>query len=193
MDWKELFLVRYRILYDFWLTVIWEEVPPEMLRQRPDPKVNSIIWNLWHMARVEDAALNRFIADRPQVLDDGGWMQKMAVPLRHNGFGMTLAEVDVLSRQIDLEALRGYMDAVQQRTLEIVETLKLENLGDTLSRARAEKIVIEEGLAGPRGAGLAENYTGWSKAQFLMNHGLTHAYHHIGEINVISSLLGLPS
>jgi uncharacterized damage-inducible protein DinB len=193
MEWKELFLVRYRVLYDFWLTVIWEEVPQDLLRQRPDPKVNSIVWNLWHMARVEDAALNRFIADRPQVLDDGGWMEKIAVPLRHNGFEMTLAEVDVLSRQINLDALQGYASAVQQRTLEIVETLQIESLGDTLSQARVEQIIIKEGLAGPRAQGLVENYTGWSKAQFLMNHGLTHSYHHIGEINVISSLLGLPS
>ena len=55
------------------------------------------------------------------------------------------------------------------------------------------KLLIGEGLAGPRAEGLVENYTGWSKAQCLMNHGLTHSYHHVGEMNVISSLMGLGS
>lgn len=165
----------------------------DLIRQRPHPSVNSIAWTMWHLTRVEDAALNRFIADRPQVLDDGGWMEKMGVPLRHNGFEMTKTEVDALSQQVDLSALRGYSDAVRARTLEIVENLDPESLAETVTRERLELVLLEEGLSGPRAEGLVDGYTGWSKAVFLMNHGLTHAYHHVGEINVISSLLGLES
>jgi len=187
----DLFLVRYNVLYDFWLKIIWEEVPSGLMRKRPHPRVNSLAWNLWHAARVEDSALNRFIADRPQVLDSGGWLDKMNIPLRHNGFAMTLDEVEEFSQQIDLEALHGYSQAVREGTLEIVATLKLPELEETLTRQRVELVLVTEGLAGPRAEGLVENYTGWSKAQCLMNHGLTHHYHHVGEMNVISSLLGL--
>ena len=191
MEWKELFLVRYRVLYDFWLGGIWEDIPEDLLRQRPHQRVNSLAWNLWHVARAEDSSLNRFIADRPQVLDDGGWMDKMNIPLRHNGYAMTLDEVDQLSQQADLPALREYSQAVNARTLEIVSGLDLNTLEETLSSERADMILIQEGLGGPRSEGLAENYTGWSKIQFLMNHGLTHAFHHVGEMNVIVSLLGI--
>jgi len=191
MDWTELFLVRYRVLYDFWLGSIWEEVPDELIRQRPHARVNSLAWNLWHVARVEDSALNRFVTDQTQVLDDGGWMEKMALPWRHNGFAMTLAEVDQLSQQIDLQGLRAYSNAVRERTMEIVPGLDLATLEDTLMREHVEFVLIQEGLAGPRAEGLVDNYTGWSKAQCLMNLGLTHAYHHVGEMNVLCSLLGL--
>ncbi len=193
MEWIELFLVRYRVLYDFWLGVIWEEVPETMMRQRPHPRVNSIAWNLWHIARVEDSALNRFVSDRNQVLDDGGWMEKMALPLRHNGFAMTFEEVDQLSQQVDLRALRAYANAVRVRTMEIVSGLELHALDEKLSREYVENILIQEGLAGPRAEGLVENYTGWTKAQCLMNLGLTHSFHHVGEMNVLASLLGLDS
>ena len=186
-----LFFVRYHVLYDFWLEVVWEDVPDDLLRQRPHPRVNSIAWNLWHVARVEDSALNRFVADNPQVLDAGGWLDKMGIPLRHNGFAMTLDEVDALSQQIDLKALRGYMAALRKSTQEIVANLDLAALDETLTRERVTQVLVNEGLAGPRAEGLVDNYTGWSKSQCLMNLGLTHAYHHVGEINVICSLLGL--
>ncbi|HAY83670.1 MAG TPA: hypothetical protein DCY42_01745, partial [Chloroflexi bacterium] len=100
MNALDLFFVRYKVLYDFWLHVVWEDVPEDLIRQRPHPRVNSLAWNLWHVARVEDFALNRFIADQPQVLDRGDWQEQMGIPLRHNGFAMTLEEVDQLSQQI---------------------------------------------------------------------------------------------
>ena len=191
MNALDLFFVRYKVLYDFWLHVVWQDVPEDLIRQRPHPRVNSLAWNLWHVARVEDSALNRFIADQPQVLDRGDWQEQMGIPLRHNGFAMTLEEVDQLSQQIDLKALRGYSGAIRKNTLEVVSGLELADLEETLSRKRVEQVLVAEGLAGPRAEGLVENYTGWSKAQCLMNLCLTHAYHHVGEMNVISSLLGL--
>ena len=41
------------------------------MRVRPHPQLNSIAWNLWHLTRVEDTAVNCFVADLPQVLDAG--------------------------------------------------------------------------------------------------------------------------
>lgn len=187
----ELFFVRYTVLYDFWLEVIWEDVDEALIRQRPHPRVNSLAWNLWHVARVEDSAVSRFICDQPQELDAGDWMEKMNLPLRHNGFAMTLEEVDALSQQIDLPGLRGYLAAIRARTQEAAAGLDLSVLAETLTRERVTQVLVEEGLAGPRAEGLVENYTGWSKAQCLMNLCLTHSYHHVGEMNVISSLLGL--
>ena len=191
MDAMDLFLVRHNVLYDFWLEVVWKDVPEDLMRQRPDPRVNSLAWNMWHVARVEDAALNRFITDRTQVLDKGDWMEKTAYPQRHNGFAMTFDEVDELSQKINLKELRAYSYAVRTRTLEIAASLELPTLEETLTRQRVQQVVIDEGLAGPRAEGLVENYTDWSKAQCLMNLGLTHGYHHVGEMNVISSLLGM--
>jgi len=85
MEFKEMFLQRYGVLVDFYLEGNWDLVPPEKMRQRPHPRVNSIAWILWHMSRVEDAGLNRFVTDGTQVLDQGDWMKAMNLPYRHNG------------------------------------------------------------------------------------------------------------
>jgi len=191
MDFAQLFLQRYNVLYEYFLDGIWKTVPEDLMRQRPHPQVNSIAWNLWHITRVEDGSLNRFVADRSQVLDKGGWMQRMNVPWRHHGSGMNFAEVDELNQCIDLQALYDYSSAVHARTHEIINQIALVDLDAILQPERVRVIVIDEGLAHSQAADLVGWYTGWSKVKFLMNHGLTHPYQHVGEIGVIASLLGV--
>lgn len=191
MDISQLFLQRYDVLCDFFLSSVWENVPAELMRQRPHVRVNSIAWNLWHLTRAEDAGLNRFVVDRSQVLDEGQWMQRMNVPWRHHGTGMTFKEVDELNQRIDLQALRDYSSAVQGRTREIVSQLDPNSLDAVKEVEGVRAILFDEGLAGPHTEGLLENYTGWTKGKWLMLAGLTHPFQHVGEIDVIASLLGL--
>jgi hypothetical protein len=191
MNITQLFLQRYDALYEFWLAGVWTTVPDDLMRQRPHPRVNSIAWNLWHLTRVEDAGLNRFVVDRTQILDEGAWMQQMNVPWQHQGGDMTFAEVDELNQHIDLQALRAYSSAVQVRTRAIVNELDLDSLDTVMQEERLRLILFDEGLAHPRAAGLLENYLGWTRGKCLMNFGLTHPYQHVGEIGVIASLLGV--
>lgn len=191
MEVPQLFLQRYDALYQFWLDGVWQMVPDNLMRQRPHPRVNSIVWNLWHLTRVEDAGLNRFVVDRSQVLDEGSWTERLNVPWRHLGSDMTFAEVDDLSQRIDVQALREYARAVETRTREIVSQLDLDDLDAVMDEERLRMILFNEGVAHPRSAGLLENYLGWTKGKCLMNFGLTHPYQHVGEIGVIASLLGV--
>ena len=166
-------------------------VPDDLMRQRPHPQVNSIAWILWHLTRVEDAGLNRFVVDGSQVLDDGSWMEKMDLPIRHSGGDMNFAEVDDLSQRINLQALQEYSKAVQLRTREIVSQLTYDSLDSVMEEGYLRVILFDEGLASPRSAGLLQNYLGWTKGKCLMNFGMTHPYQHVGEIGVIASLLGV--
>src|SRR4051794_25366524 len=65
----------------------------EQLRARPAPAANSIIWLLWHAARIEDAAINGIVAGGPQVLECDGWGERLGVAGRQIGTGMGDAEV----------------------------------------------------------------------------------------------------
>jgi hypothetical protein len=185
-----LFLQRYDVLYNFWIADLWTSIPDALMRKRPHERVNSIAWNLWHLSRVEDAGLNRFVSDRPQVLEDG-WLEKMEIPWRHHGGGMSMPEVDELSLRINLPALHGYSDAVQARTREIVRSLAAQDLDAVMQADRLRMILVDEGLAHSDPESLLQNYLGWSKGKCLSNFGLTHPYQHIGEIGVIASLLGV--
>jgi hypothetical protein len=191
MDIAHLFLQRYDPLYNFWLEETWKNVPADWMRQRPHPRVNSIAWNVWHLTRAEDAGLNRFVTDRSQVLDEGSWMKRMNVPWRHLGSGMSLTQVDDLSQRIDLNALHDYSNAVQARTREIVSQLELDDLDAVMDADRLRMLLVDEGLAHSQADELLQNYLGWTQAKCLMSFGLTHPFQHVGEIDVIASLLGL--
>lgn len=191
MDIQQLFLERYDPLCNFWLAGIWESVPHDLMRQRPHARVNSIAWIFWHMTRVEDAGLNRFVTEGVQVLDEEPWMERMNLPWRHNGGEMTFAEVDELSRRVDLSALQAYSQAVQRRTRELVSRLSLDDLAPLMSEDHLRKVVIDEGLALRQAEAYIQNYLSWSKGKCLMNFALTHPYQHLGEIETIATLLGV--
>ena len=190
MDVLQAFLQRYDPLYTFYIGTVWNSIPENLMCQRPYPQVNSIAWNVWHLTRAEDAGLNRFVSDRPQVLDEG-WMQRLNIPWQHQGSGMTFAEVDELNQRINLQALHEYSDAVQARTREIIAQLDPASLDDTLTDEHLQRVIVDEGLAHSNPEGLIDTYRGWSKSKCLMNFGLTHPFTHIGEIDVIASLLGI--
>ena len=191
MEFKEMYLQRYGVLYEFYLEGNWDLIPQELMRQRPHPRVNSIAWILWHISRVEDAGLNRFVTDGTQVLDQGDWMKAMNLPYRHNGGEMSFAEVDELSQRVDLDGLHAYSRAVQAATRKIVQEIEKVNLSDLLMEEHVRKVAVEEELAFSGQEGMIQNYTGWSKGRCLMTYGLTHNFQHLGEIETIATLLGV--
>src|SRR5262245_21942477 len=85
------------------------------LRQCPHNH-NSIIWNLWHIARVEDFFINTGVRGVPQVLDRDGWQARLGVKRRDIGTGMSDQEVAEFSIRVDVSAVRAYRAAVAQET-----------------------------------------------------------------------------
>jgi len=76
-------------------------------------------------------------------------------------------------------------------TREIVTQLGSVNLDDVMEADRLRVILVDEGLAHSQPEGFLKTYLGLTKGQCLMVFGLTHPYHHVGEIDVIASLLGV--
>jgi hypothetical protein len=81
MDAIGLFLSRYGDIHGGLVEGLLAKLPEAQLRTRPHPGVNTISWLVWHSARIEDLAVNRFLSDRRQVLDEG-WLERLAVPHR---------------------------------------------------------------------------------------------------------------
>src|SRR5262244_3517912 len=70
MDAVDFFLTRYSEVHSGLVDGLFGSLSDTQLRARPHPGVNTIAWLLWHSARIEDVALNRFLTDRSQVLDE---------------------------------------------------------------------------------------------------------------------------
>jgi DinB superfamily len=193
MDAIGFLLLRYSDLHGSLIDGLISRLPEPHLRARPHPGVNTVAWLLWHSARIEDVALNRFLADRPQVLD-AGWLETLGVPRRDVGTGMKDAEVDELSARIDLQALKGYWDAVTARTLEVIETLRGSDLEVLVPAERVRSVVLSEGVVAPGAEWLTEFWAGGrSRAWVLAQTALLHPNGHYYEARVAAGLWGARS
>ncbi len=193
MDATDFFLVRYDQVHRVLSDPALKQLGESQLRGRPHPRVNTIAWLLWHMARVEDVGVNRFVVDGPQVLDDG-WLAKLGVDRRDVGTGMSDAEVDELSARVDLDALRGYWDALTRRTPEVVASLRGSDLDALVPRERVERVASAEGAVAPGAEWLTEFWAaGRTRAWVLAQTPLLHVYGHYFEARAVAGLWGARS
>jgi hypothetical protein len=193
MDAIAFFLSRYGDLHRGLVDSLFSKLSEAQLRGRSHPAVNTVAWLLWHSARIEDVGVNRFLSDRPQALDEG-WLGRLKVPRRDVGTGMSDAEVDELSLRIDLEALRGYWEAVTTRTLAVVETLKSTDLEALVPGERVKSVVLAEGVVAPGAEWLTEFWAGGrSRAWVLAQMALLHPFGHYYEARVAAGLWGVRS
>lgn len=191
MDGLDFFLLRYEQLHRQVVSELLEGLDERAVRGRPHPGVNTIAWLVWHMARIEDVGVNRFVVDRRQVLDDEGWVDRLAVGRRDVGTGMDDAEVDDLSARIDLAALRGYWEAVTRRTLAVVPALRGEDLRAPVPAERVRRVAVEEGAVAPKAGWLADFWAGdRSRAWILAQTPLLHVGGHYYEARVARGLWG---
>jgi hypothetical protein len=193
VDAIEFFLVRYEQIHRVLRDPAIKQLSEAQWRGRPHPGVNTVAWLLWHMARVEDVGVNRFVADRPQVLEEG-WLAKLAIGRRDVGTGMTDAEVDDFSARVDLEALRGYWDAVTRRTPDVVARLRGSDLDTLVPKERVERVASDEGAVAPGAEWLTEFWAGGrTRAWVLAQTPLLHVYGHYFEARAVAGLWGARS
>jgi hypothetical protein len=144
------------------------------------------------MARVEDIGLNRFVSDGEQVFDGGGWGTRFGVTRRDFGTGMTPDEVFGLSARIDVEALHAYWDAVEERTISVVQDLHPEDLGTILDATHVHRVFAHDEVVTPDALWVRDYMEGETRGFFLIHLGLTHIFVHRGEALAIRGLLGHP-
>jgi hypothetical protein len=192
MDALELINLRYDAVHVGFVDDLFKGLSDEQVRQRPGG-VNSIVWLVWHLARVQDAAVSRFVDDRPQVLEEGRWNQAMRLERRDVGSGMASGEVDALSAAIDTRALRGYHRAVADRTKLIATSLSPAAWSEVVPAERIHHVVAKESLLIDAGRWVEEFWArGHSRAWYLLQVGLLHPYGHCFDAMVTRGLLRAP-
>ncbi|MCB0107976.1 MAG: DinB family protein [Caldilineaceae bacterium] len=163
----------------------------EELRQSPAAKFNSLAWLLWHMARCEDVAVNTVIRNTAEVLDGDNWPGQLSVSTRHIGTGDTYAEMVALGRNIDIEALRAYRDAVGRETQAWAQTVDFATLNGFITVEDAHRAALR-GAFGPHAQWVESLWADGKRthAWILVWLAGGHNHSHIGEGYVIRGLLG---
>ncbi|MCP4429101.1 MAG: DinB family protein [Chloroflexi bacterium] len=160
---------------------ILDDMTEAELRCVPPKGEHSAAWLIWHLARIEDVALNLLVAGSPQVFDEGDWQAKLKVAVCNTGNAMTREGVASLSSAVDLAALRAYRTAVGRRTQAILQNLQLEELKQKVSPARLEQ-VMAEGAVVEEASGLIDYWSKRNIAGLLLMPATRHNFVHLNEV-----------
>jgi DinB superfamily len=157
----------------------------DQMRVRPREDLNSIAGIVWHIARVEDIILNPVLTGRDQVFDES-WMKRLGVSRKDFGMGMKSPEVTELSKQINLDALREYRDAVGKRTRELIGGFQPQDWEGQVQQSAMERVAAEGAVPAP----MVQAFTGRPRAAVLSGIALFHPAGHFGEATTIRSAGG---
>jgi hypothetical protein len=158
---------------------VFSGLTDQQMRARPGKGLNSLVWLLWHMARVEDVGVNLIVTAGQQVLDEG-WSSRLGVPRTDVGNGMTEDELTEFATGADIDAIRAYRDAVGRRTQDVVATVAPASWAELVSTADAARV-----------PDWFKAFVGQPRAFELGTSAITHNAIHLGEAVTIRSVVGV--
>jgi uncharacterized damage-inducible protein DinB len=106
-----------------------EGLSKDELAWRVKPHSNSIIFLMWHLARVEDLWINRILLAGKEIYETGGWFKKFGTPAGDSGFGYDIKKLDAWPVP-RLDLVQSYAAEVRRTTLEYLKTLNEKKLDE---------------------------------------------------------------
>jgi hypothetical protein len=164
------------------------DLTDEQLRQIPSGRLHSIAWLLWHIARTEDVTINVLLANADQLLYADHWFERLTISTRDIGTEMSAIDIALLSARIDIAAVRAYRRAVGQRTREIVQQVKADELRQRVEPARMERVKAE-GAVVPAAYGVAAYWGRHTKGNLLLIPATRHSFTHLNEASRVRQKL----
>jgi len=149
---------------------------------------DSIIWLLWHIARVEDFMINTCVRGVPQVLDRDSWQARLGVARRDIGTGMSAEQVAQFSAQVDVAAVRAYRAAVALETRTGLTARDFDDLDKPIVGA-GERALASDSL-GPGAEYVPDMVRTRPRWFVLCSEGIGHSYEHLGVAEHVARLLG---
>jgi hypothetical protein len=186
MDAQPFFVMTHESIQHMVERRLLNRLNEEQMRTKPRPGVNSVAWLLWHMARLEDVAVSRFVLGCPQMLAQGRW--DLGVARQDVGFGMTDEEVAEFSAAVDVPALLEYYRSVSRKTREMMLSLRPETFDELVDAAHVQRVIAEEGILTVLGYA-PPHLEGRTKGNFLAYLALRHKVDHFAEASYVCGLL----
>jgi hypothetical protein len=159
---------------------VLNDMTEEQIRRIPRNCEHSIAWCIWHIARIEDVAMNLLVAGRPQILHRDDWLERMRMTVGDTGNAMDEQGVAALSAAIDVEALRAYRLAVGRGTREMVQRLQPEALKQKAEPSRLQQ-VLDEGAVVEAARGIVDYWSKRNIAGLLLMPATRHHLTHLNE------------
>jgi hypothetical protein len=112
-----------QILHDLARDLTHSELTARIL-----PHTNPLAFDLWHVARTQDWALQTLVRGIPELIDEPRWQGRGRLVTHGIGVGMSQEQVWELARSLALADMLEYADAAHQAILAYLGSIPDEEL-----------------------------------------------------------------
>lgn len=165
-----------------------DDIHPDQAKCVPVNAEHSIAWVMWHIARIEDVAMNMLVAGEEQILLRDGWQTRLAIHPQDTGNAMPAPDVVKVSAEIDFHSLRAYRIAVGRQTRTIVRGLTPQDLREKVDANRLKK-VLSVGAVVPQAQAVIDYWSKRTIAGLLLMPATRHNLVHLNEVARLKSRL----
>ena len=102
-------------------------------------KETSILWNIWHITRIEDIVANILIKNKDAVFNED-IQKKLNIKIKDTGNAMTRKEMELFNREVKIKELKNYRTKTGKSTRKIIEGLKFEDMKRKVEKQSLQNI-----------------------------------------------------
>jgi hypothetical protein len=137
---KKIYKINSETFYDN----LWENLKEETCKIISN-KETSILWNIWHITRIEDLISNILIGNKETIFNKET-QTKLGIKITDTGNAMTYSEIESFNKSINIKELKEYRVKVGKSTQKIIEALEFSDLKRKAGKDQLEKIKQNGGL-----------------------------------------------
>jgi hypothetical protein len=108
-------------------------------------KETSILWNIWHITRIEDIISNIIIGNKEPVFNKE-IQSKLNIKITDTGNALTCSEMELFNKNIRIKSLKEYRINVGKSTKKIIESLDYDDMKIKVKPEQLEKIKQNGGV-----------------------------------------------
>jgi len=129
---------------DTYYNKLWENLDYETCKIITK-KETSILWDIWHITRIEDIIANIIIGNTEEVLNEE-IRKKLKIKTKDTGNAMAKEEIEMLNEKINIKALNEYRIKVGKQTAKIIKELKFSDMKRKVNKEQLDRIMKKGGL-----------------------------------------------
>jgi hypothetical protein len=160
---------------------LWEDLDETALRTSTNEKGRTILYGLWHSARIEDITMNILVAGDEQIINTENWIKRIHSPISTTGNELNPIEILEFSKNININELRNYRIAVGRKSQHIIRNLTFSDLKRKFSKESLSRIMEEKAVSSLPSANWLIDF--WSKKNISGILLMPVTRHHIVHIN----------
>jgi len=134
----------YKITTETFYDNLWENMKEETCKIISN-KETSILWNIWHITRIEDIVSNILIGKKETVFNKE-IQTKLNIKIKDTGNAMTYSEIESFNKAINIKELKNYRVKVGKSTQKIIKAMEFSDVKRKVEKEQLKKIKQDGGV-----------------------------------------------